>query len=73
MLRWAKDQEEKLYKVYITDGVKNINEPIANFFGGKVFKERYYDMMNKKEVNDPEETAEEIKNRIVGKLSALEE
>lgn len=62
-----------MYKVYITDGVKNINEPIANFFGGKVFKERYYDMMNKKEVNDPEETAEEIKNRIVGKLSALEE
>ena len=39
-IRWAKDQEEKLFKIYVTDGLKNINEPIANFFGGMVFKER---------------------------------
>lgn len=72
MLRWARDQEEKLFKVYVTDGIKNINEPISNFFGGMVFKERYYDMVNKKQIEDPERTAEEIKNRIVSKLAALE-
>lgn len=72
VLRWAKDQEEKLFKIYVTDGLKNINEPIVNFFGGMVFKERYYDMTNRKEIEDPKETAEEIKNRIVSKLAALE-
>lgn len=73
VLRWVKDQEEKLFKVYMTDGIKNINEPISNFFGGMIFKERYYDLMNRKEVKDPSETAEEIKSRIVSKLAALEE
>lgn len=72
VLRWTKDQEEKLFKIYVTDGLKNINEPIANFFGGMVFKERYYDMTNRKGIEDPKETAEEIKNRIVSKLAALE-
>ena len=72
VLRWTKDQEEKLFKIYVTDGLKNINEPIANFFGGMVFKERYYDMTNRKEIENPKETAEEIKNRIVSKLAALE-
>lgn len=72
VLRWVKDQEEKLFKVYVTDGLKNINEPIANFFGGMVFKKRYYDMTNRKETEDPEKTAEEIKDRIVSKLAALE-
>lgn len=72
VLRWAKDQEEKLFQIYVTDGLKNINEPIANFFGGMVFKERYYDMTNRKEIENPKETAEEIKNRIVSKLAALE-
>ena len=72
VLRGTKDQEEKLFKIYVTDGLKNINEPIANFFGGMVFKERYYDMTNRKEIENPKETAEEIKNRIVSKLAALE-
>lgn len=72
VLRWTKDQEEKLFKIYVTDGLKNINEPIANFFGGMVFKERYYDMTNRKGIEDPKETAEEIKNRIVSKLATLE-
>lgn len=72
VIRWVKDQEEKLFKIYVTDGLKNINEPIANFFGGMVFKERYYDMTNRKGIEDPKETAEEIKNRIVSKLAALE-
>lgn len=72
VIRWAKDQEKKLFKIYVTDGLKNINEPIANFFGGMVFKERYYDMTNRKGIEDPKETAEEIKNRIVSKLAALE-
>lgn len=72
VLRWVKDQEEKLFKIYVTDGLKNINEPIANFFGGMVFKERYYDMTNRKEIEDPKETAEEIINRIASKLAALE-
>ena len=56
----------------MTDGIKNINESVANAFSGKVFRERWYDMTNKKQVEEPKETAEEIKSRIVGKLAALE-
>lgn len=73
VLRWVRDQEEKLFKVYVTDGIKNINGSVAGFLGGSVFRQRYYDMIHKKEVKDPVATAEEIKNRIVGKLAALEE
>lgn len=73
MLRWVEDQKENSFKVYVTDGLKNINEPISNLLGGKVFRQRWYDMTNKKPVKDPKETAEEIKSRIVGKLAALEE
>lgn len=73
IVRWTRDQEEKLFRVYVTDGIKNINEPISNFFGGSVFKERYYDMTKNRndEIENPEEAAEEIKSRIIGKLSAL--
>lgn len=73
VIRWAKDQEEKLFKIYVTDGLKNINDSVSNFLGGRVLKERYYDITNKKTVEDPEKAAEEIKSRIVDKLSALEE
>lgn len=72
VLRWVDDQKEKSFKVYVTDGIKNINDSVANAFSGKVFRERWYDMTNKKEVKDPKETADEIKSRIVGKLAALE-
>lgn len=71
-LRWTEDQKEKMFKVYVTDGIKNINDSVANVLGGPVFKERYYDITNRKVVKDPDQTATNIKNRIVGKLAALE-
>ncbi len=61
-----------MYRVYITDSIKNINESVSNFFGGRVYKERFYDIVNKSEDKKSSETAEEIKNRIIGKISALE-
>lgn len=71
--RWVKDKEEELYRIYVTDSIKNINESVSNFLGGKVYKERYYDLANKTNAKEPTETAEEIKERIIGKIAALEQ
>lgn len=71
--RWAEDYENKLFRIYVTDGIKNINESIAGFLGGRVFKGRYYDMIKRGSEEEPKETAEDIKERIKTKLAALEE
>lgn len=69
---WISEQEEKMFKVYVTDGIKNVNDSVANYIGGHVFKKRYYELISKKDViDDPEETAIEIKDRIKDKLSIL--
>lgn len=59
-------QEEKIYRVYVTDALKAICENTANFAGGSVIKARYHDLIDRtpKQPQNDEEQAHEIIKRI---------
>lgn len=72
----AKYQEtvkDTLYKFYVTDCLKSINESIANFLGGRVIQTRYYDMINPAPDNATDETADEIISSIKLNLERMKE
>lgn len=56
------------FKTYVTDSLKYINESVSNVFGGKVMKERFFDMVNpeeeKEETREPEEIIENISKKL---------
>jgi len=59
--------KERLYRVYITDTLKCLNDNVAKVVGGSVLKARYYDLLeegNKKEI---EKTGDEIALEIIRK------
>ena len=62
-------QKKQLFRIYITDTAKNINDSVSNIFGGKILKERFYDMINPKE--EETRTPEEIIEKISEKLNRL--
>ena len=51
--------------VYVTDALKITVENLANAFGGSYITQRYADLLEPQQ----EESAEQIKERIVGKLN----
>lgn len=63
--------EDRIYKIYVTDALKIIAENTAKFGGGSVLRSRYYDLISEEIEAEPEETAEEIINRIKNKLGKL--
>lgn len=67
--RHAQYVENLLYRVYVTDALQKICENTANFAGGHIMKQRYYDVAY--ETPKKEEDAEEIITRIV-KAAGLE-
>lgn len=44
-----KEQEEKAYRIYITDGIKVLVDNTARIAGGAVLNKRYIDMVEPKE------------------------
>lgn len=59
--------KERLYRVYITDTLKCLNDNVAKVVGGSALKARYYDLLeegNKKEI---EKTGDEIALEIIRK------
>lgn len=63
-------QKEYAFKVYMTDSVKNINESVANMFGGRVMKLRFADMIKDQKAEETK-TPEEIINNISSKLEKM--
>lgn len=56
--------KDKIYRMYITDGVMSISETIAQAFGGRCLTQRYADIIDTSN-EDNEETADEIVMRII--------
>lgn len=65
-----KNQDEKIYRVYVTDALKAIAENTANFVGGQTVTLRYHDIIESK-APEKEHTAEEVVDRIKSKLMKL--
>lgn len=72
---FLKRQEEKLYRMYVTDALKAITENTQNFAGGVTLNKRYIDLITRdKEPEDAEKEgmeANEIVDRITQKLMKL--
>ena len=60
-------QRKLTREVYITDALKVVANNTAEAFGGQILTMRYCDIFTAK--NETEETAEEIIDRIKGKLN----
>lgn len=63
-------QEDKLLKVYITDGLKAITETLQSVYNGSALTTRWIEL-----VDPPKQdtrTAEEIKTTILNKLKSIE-
>lgn len=67
--RHAQYVESLLYRVYVTDALQKICENTANFAGGHIMQQRYYDAAYGKPKK--EEDAEEIITKII-KAAGLE-
>ena len=59
---FRREQEEKQYRAYITDGIKAVTKNTANFAGGDILTMRWYDIFTDALNPQPEDnrTGEEI-------------
>lgn len=62
----SKQREEKAFKIYITEAVKNINKILAENFTGSYMAVSYEEMLNPKPVDERtgEEIVEDIRNGL---------
>lgn len=67
---WRAEQEEKAYRIYVTDTLKCIAENTAKFGGGNYIKTRFYDVINiepekeSTEIRTPEEVIDYMLDKI---------
>lgn len=61
--RYKREQEEKVYRVYVTDALKITVENTAKFAGGSYIKARYIDIIEPKKVDT--RTGDEIVEDII--------
>lgn len=71
-----KQTENKLFRVYLTDGLKAVADNTAKLVKeGVSIKKRYIEIIDDvrpgKPKEDPKETAEQIKTRIMASLNKL--
>lgn len=64
---YLKYEEEKAYKIYVSDALKVIAENTAKFGGGSTLTVRYYDIINPKK-EEEERTAEDVISNIRAKI-----
>ena len=63
MSRYKREQEEKAYRVYVTDALRLTVENTAKFAGGNYIKARYIDIIEPKKHDN--RTGEEITADII--------
>lgn len=70
---YNRKQERMAYEMYITDGLKCINDSVAGFLGGKSLSKRFADILKQMNSRQLEEdrTAEQIISSISEKLERL--
>lgn len=63
---FKKEQQEKLYKSYITDALRLITENTAKAYGGSYMKIRYSEMIvpQKEETRTADEVIWNLKNKL---------
>ena len=64
-----KQDQEKAYRVYVTDALKTITENTAKYAGGSYMKARYYDLENPKPAET--RTGEEIISQMKAKIASI--
>lgn len=69
ILQIKKEREETLYKVYVTDTLKMINDKLSSHFPGSSFDVRWFDLIEKKKVDT--RTGEQIAEEVI-RMSGLE-
>lgn len=63
-----KERDELSYRIYVTDGLKAVNDNLSAYLGGGVvLRDRYYDLVKKKKPKDTR-TAEEVAEDIVSEM-----
>ena len=64
---FLKRQDEKIYRIYVTDALKAMVENTSRFAGGTVIKTRYCDLVDrtpKKETESAEQIVDRIRNGL---------
>lgn len=60
---YNKRMEEKAYRIYVTDTLKNINACLAHTFSGTVMSQRFAELLDIR--REPEKTGDEIAMEII--------
>lgn len=67
-----KQQNENLiYRIYVTDCLKIIAQNTANFNGGNIMKSRFFDLIQQEKNNIPKKSSAEILANISRKLAKI--
>lgn len=66
---FQKEQEEKAFRIYLSDAMMAIADNTARYAGGSKMSSRFYDIINVKKEAKKEETADEIILRIKEKVN----
>ena len=63
---FQKEQQEKMYKIYITDSLKMIAENTAKAHGGSYLNSRFIDIIEpgKEETRTAEEVIDDLKEKL---------
>lgn len=67
IFKWQEREEEKLYRIYVTDCLKTLTDNTAKSSGGSYIKARYFDLINPPP--EDERTPEEVKNYMLKKIN----
>ena len=59
--------KERLFRTYITDTLKCLNDNLAKVIGGSSIKARYYDLLEAGSQKESEKTGDEIALEIIKK------
>ena len=59
--------EKYSYDVYVTDGLRALNDCLATAFGGSSLTRRWYDVVNN--IGEDEKDADEIKDGLKAKIN----
>lgn len=71
---FLQEQENRLYRTYITDSLKIMSENIAKYIGGSYMPERFakiYETNKNKKQEKEEKTEEQVIDDIDKKLKAI--
>lgn len=67
---YTEHSKQEAYRNYIADGVRNINEAVATYYGGTYMQIRFADMMRGEDAGD-ERTGDEVALEVIEKAGLI--